>query len=79
MYRHDYKFAGKKSCKVIFRFAKFDDLIAVHCHMPQHEDQGATGVIYVANGPTQLYFPSVRNCVTPPCDEPVDIPLISSQ
>jgi len=76
MYRHDYEFAGKKRCKVRFRFANFDGLIAVHCHMPQHEDQGAIGV---ANGPTQLYFPSVRNCVTPPCDEPVDITLIFSQ
>ena len=79
MYRHDYEFAGKKPCKVRFRFATFDGLIAVHCHMPQHEDQGAIGVIYFTNGPTQMYSPSVRNFVTPPCDEPVDITLIFSQ
>ena len=29
--------------------------------------------------PTQLYFPSVHNCVTLPCDEPVDISLICFQ
>lgn len=79
MYRNDYKNPRKPPCKVRLRFADFGGLTAIHCHMPQHEDQGAMGVIFVEDGPTQPDYPRVYKCATPPCDEPVDIPLVCAK
>ena len=74
LYQSDYKMMNKPPCLVRIRFADVGGLTALHCHMPQHEDQGSMALINIEGGPIQPVFPRVQKCGSPPCDEPVDIP-----
>lgn len=74
-YMSDYRNPNKPPCKVRMNFVDVGGLTALHCHMPQHEDQGSLALIDVKGDyPVQPNFPRVYKCHgDDPCDEPREI------
>mmetsp|Transcript_24835 Transcript_24835/g.38392 ORF Transcript_24835/g.38392 Transcript_24835/m.38392 type:complete len:620 (+) Transcript_24835:56-1915(+) len=74
-YMNDYRNPDKPPCKVRMNFVDVGGLTALHCHMPQHEDQGSLALIDVkGDHPVQPDYPRVYKCHGDgPCDEPREI------
>jgi len=71
--------SNQSTCLVRLRFADVGGLTAIHCHMPQHEDQGSMALINVVGGPEQPEYPRVYRCKQEPCDEPKEVPTMCAE
>jgi FtsP/CotA-like multicopper oxidase with cupredoxin domain len=75
LYQADWREKHPKPCKVRLRFVDVGGRTAIHCHMPQHEDQGSMVFINVSGGDFDVApnEPRVLTCSSPPCDEPAHV------